>query len=181
MVFSALPLNLIGQSAADGRVVGNQYVNSYFHFSYTLPPGMRARDPASLQIAGTPSKNEFLMFSAQEGEKPYGIVVLAEKLGPRPGATHPIRDADDFLNRVVAGWGSDASGKVMSRTRKTGPNGLQFTELDYLQSDEYDSAIALSIEGYLIVFRCNAESSEQLAKMARSVVNSRTITEGDKK
>jgi hypothetical protein len=54
-----------------------------------------------------------------------------------------------------------------------GTHGLTFDELDYMQDAEWNSAITTQIDGYLIAFRCNADSASELAKMKTSVLASR--------
>jgi hypothetical protein len=94
--FVALSIPLFPQSSADGHLEGNTYVNTYFYFSFSWSENVKPRDPRTLNINGTPSKDEFLMFSAQEGNQPFGIVMLAEKLGPTQKDPQGIRDGSDF-------------------------------------------------------------------------------------
>jgi hypothetical protein len=69
------------QSPTDGKVAGNQYVNSYFHISYAWPKILQPYDTGSLQLPSqSPYSNEFLLFSARQGGQPYGVVILAERL-----------------------------------------------------------------------------------------------------
>jgi hypothetical protein len=171
--FVAFSIPVFPQSPADGHLEGNTYVNTYFHFSYSWSENVKPRDPRTLNVSGTPSKEEFLMFSAQEGDKPFGIVMLAEKLGPTQKDPRGIRDGSDFLNRVIGGWTPATPRKVLNRSRTTGTHGLTFDELDYMQGGEWNSAITTQIDGYLIAFRCSADNASELAKMKTSVLASR--------
>ena len=171
--FVAFSMPVFPQSSADGHLEGNTYVNTYFHFSYSWSENVKPRDPRTLNISGTPSKEEFLMFSAQEENKPFGIIMLAERLGPTQKDPRGITDGSDFLNRVIGGWTPATPGKVLNRSRITGTHGLIFDELDYMQAAEWNSAITTQIDGYLIAFRCTADDASELAKMKASVLASR--------
>jgi hypothetical protein len=168
--FVAFSIPLFPQSPADGHLEGNTYVNTYFHFSYSWSENVKPRDPRTLNVDATPSKEEFLMFSAQEGDKPFGIVMLAQKLGPTQKNPRGIRDGNDFLNRVIGSWPPATPGKLLNRSRVIGTHGLTFDELDYIQGTDWTSAITTQIDGYLIAFRCNADNAAELAKMKASVL-----------
>lgn len=75
------PTFVSAQSPDDGRVLGSSYVNSYFKFSYTWPAMLRPYDTKSLNLPPkSPYANEFLLFAARQGDEPFGVVALAERL-----------------------------------------------------------------------------------------------------
>jgi hypothetical protein len=154
----------VGQSAKDGVVRGNVYSNRYFKISLTLPPGMHAVDLASLNGRG---KNEFLMLAAREGNTSSGIVLLAEKLNAGP--SHSV-DGKDFLRQVRKSW--DEGQVFDGEEQRAQTNGLTFDELDYeVPKGEFDSAIVTRVGDYLLVFRCNAKSREDLKVMNDAVIS----------
>ena len=92
----------IAQSPNDGMVRGSSYENSYFKFSYVWPVILRPYDTASLHVPqSSPYANEFLLFSARQGDEPYGVVVLAVRLNTITPHSKGIRDGADFLDRVA--------------------------------------------------------------------------------
>ncbi|MGA7158946.1 MAG: hypothetical protein WBY53_19025 [Acidobacteriaceae bacterium] len=150
-----------GQSAADGSIHGNVYSNRYFKISLTLPPNLHAVDLASLNVRRPPGNNEFLMLAAREGNAPAGIVLFAEKLNAGPS---PVADGQEFLQRVRKTW--DAGQVLDSQEVKVQKGGPTFEELDYeIPKVEFDSAIVTQVGDYLLVFKCNASSREDLKKM----------------
>ena len=157
------------QSANDGHIEGDTYINSYFHFSFMWPKIVKPRDPRTLILPGTSGPKEFLMFSAQEDNRPFGIVMLAGKTAP-----NGIRYGNDFLGRVIRGWSPTSTGRVLNRETITGTNGLKFEILDYKYGDEWNSAITTQVGGYLIAVRCNASNASDLAQMRSSVLASRS-------
>jgi hypothetical protein len=156
-----------GQSSADGSVHGNVYTNRYFKVSLMLPPILHAVDLASLNLHRPSNEiNEFLMMAAREGDAPYGIVMMAEKLN----ATSHIQDGQDFLRRVPSGWNA---GQVLeSKKVNVQPHGLTFEELDYgIPNVEFDSAIVTQVGDYLLAFKCNAKSSADRKMMVDAVTS----------
>ena len=155
-----------GQSAADGSVQGHVYTNRYFKISLTLPPNLHAVDVASLSVFGSPGKDQFLLMAAREGDSPTGVLLLAEKV--RAGSS-PMADGQEFLRKVRKSW--DA-GEVLDGQRvRASVGGLTFEELDYeTPKVEFDSAIVTRVGDYLLVFRCNATSKEELKVMDDAVI-----------
>ena len=171
-VFLALPL-LVSQSVApsptDGRVIGNAYVNSYFHFSFAWPKIVQPFDTSSLNLGPqSPYGNEFMLFCAREGNEPYGVIMLAEKLNvPTPHSTG-VRDSADFLNRLMR-FRPDEHVTNVSKKHFNGTGGLVFDEVDYEQNGGFSSGIITTVGQFLIVFKCNAKSASELALINQSV------------
>ena len=162
------------ESPADGHVEGGAYQNSFLRFSYVWPKPLQPVDSKSLNLPHTPSQDEFLLFSAKQGNEPFGVVIIAERLHVPTQHTNGIQDGADFLNKVIRSW--DTSGKVLRRTRVVGSNGLSFDELDYFRDNGYGSAITTQIGQFLVAFRCNAKTESDLLEMVRSVLASRRET-----
>lgn len=175
-LFSLLSLPGRAQSPADGRVQGQAYVSSYFHYSYAWPSFLQPVPTTTLHLHAAPSsRHEFLLFAARQGNEQFGVVLIAEKLHfptrTRPGG---FNDGQDFLDWVTQ-WPDPTAEKILSRNRTHTPNGLTFDELDYLDHNQYTSAIATQVGQYLLVFRCNAKSKPDLEEMTKSILASRRL------
>ena len=160
----------IAQSPNDGKVEGNSYVNSYFKFSYSWPAMLKPHDTKALNLPqSSPYANEFLLFSAKQGEEPYGVLVLAERLNAITPHSKGWRNSADFFD-WLGRFKPEQHVVILSRKQFTNAEGLAFDQLEYTQNGGYTSAIATQIGGFLIVFRCNAKSAADLAEMNRSIV-----------
>jgi hypothetical protein len=162
------------QSPADGRVAGHSYVNSYLHFSYSWPPILQPQDLASLQLGPHPNPNESLLFAARQGNEPYGIIMLSEKLNTPWHSFAGFKDGPDFLRRIPVGQSPEDHFKILSSKHATTSGGFPVDELDYSVGGEYDSGIAVRTGDYIVVFRCNAKSLADLAVMTNSVLATRS-------
>jgi hypothetical protein len=163
-----------GQAPADGQVQGNAYVNRYFHYSYAWPAFLQPVPTSSMNFHHQASPNEFLLFTARQGDDPFGIILIAEKLHVPTRHTSGIKDVPDFLNRVLQ-VPDPTRIKVFATTRTKTRDGLIFDEMDYLNYNEYTSTIATQIGEYLLAFRCNAKSKSDLAQMTKSVLASHRL------
>jgi hypothetical protein len=160
----------IAQSPNDGKVAGSSYVNSYFKFSYAWPAILQPNDTTSLHLPqSSPYANEFLLFSARQGDEPYGIVILAEKLNAVTPRSKGIKNGADFLDRVEK-FNPEQHVVIVSRKHFTNAASLVFDQLDYTENGAPSSAIAVQIGTFLIVFQCNAKSAADLAEMNRSAI-----------
>jgi hypothetical protein len=170
LLLLAATLPGLAQSPDDGKVVGNAYVNSYFKFSYAWPAMLKPYDTKSLHLPqSSPYANEFMLFSAKEGDEPFGIVVIAERLNAVTPHSRGIRDGADFLDRV-AKFKPEQQAVIVSRKHFTSAGGLTIDQLIYTEKGENSSATAVQIGGFLIVFKCNAKSPADLEEMNKSVV-----------
>jgi hypothetical protein len=175
LLLSAALVGTQAQSPTDAHLEGKSYVNSYFRFSYSWPRILRPIDPASLDIIHLQNTDEFLLFTAKEGDEPYGVIVLAEKLNvPKPHSSG-IKDGVDFLERVIRTFDAAGRPKILSRRQFTNATGLAFNELDYMIFGEYTSAITAQFGQFLVVFKCNAKSAPDLAEMTKSVLELETL------
>jgi predicted ATP-dependent Lon-type protease len=110
-----------------------------------------------------------MLFAAREGDEPYGIVMLAERLNyPTPHLPKGIRDSTDFLDRFMR-FRPDEQVTSISKKHFTSANGLVFDEVDYMQNGGYSSGVITTIGKFLIVVKCNEKSASELAEMTQSV------------
>jgi hypothetical protein len=158
------------QSPTDGRVQGGAYVNSYFHVSYTWAKNLQPLDLASLHLPQKSiSGNEFLLFSARQGDQPYGVVMLAEKLNvPTPHSSKGLKDAAEMMEMIMR-FRPEQHVAILSKKHFTSANGFVFDELDYTENGEYSGALITPVGDSLLVFKCNAQSAADLATMTASV------------
>jgi hypothetical protein len=166
----------IAQSPTDGKVTGNSYVNSCLKFSYTWPGMLVPYDTKSLNLrSSSTNAHEFLLFSARQGDEPYGVVVIAERLNAVLPHSRGFRNGADFLDWVVRGFLPEQHAVVISRKHFTTTEGLTFDQLDYTENGGYSSAVATPIGEFLVAFKCNAKSAASLAEMNKSVVALRIL------
>jgi len=155
-----------GQTAADGSLQGNVYSNRYFKISLTLPRNLHPVDVRALNVHGPARDHESLMLAARDGNDTSGMIFLAEQL--KVGSS-PIVDGQDFLRKVRKSW---EDGEVLDgQQMRTEKDGLTFEELDYeIPKVEFDSAIVTRVGDYLLVFKCNAKSKEELKWIVDAVM-----------
>jgi hypothetical protein len=159
----------VAQSPDDGKVTGNSYVNSYFHMSYAWPKFLQPYDTSALHLPPkSPYENEFLLFSARQGEEPFGVVVLAERLNAVTPHSRGLRDGADLLDRIMKGFKPEEHEVTLSRRHFTSEEGIVFDEVDYTDLGGYESGVAAQIGQFVILFKCNAKSANDLAEMTRS-------------
>jgi len=122
-------------------------------------------DPKSLALYQNTKPNDFesLLLTARQGDEPYGMVMLAEKLS---APANKIVDGADFLRRVEGTWGDAQS---LGESHFTNDEGIVFDEVDYKVGAEYDAAVIARLGDYLIVTRCNAKSLNDLHTMIASL------------
>ena len=161
----------LAQSPNDGKIQANAYVNSYLKISYACPKILTPVDTSALHL-GSPSArgDEFLLFSARQGDEPFGVVILAEKLKVPTPHTKGIQDAADFMARVKRGFDPAGNWKKLAETHITNVDGIPIDELDYTIFGEYDSAVVAQVGDFLVVFKCNAKSASDLAEMTGSAI-----------
>lgn len=173
LALSLLASQSFAQSPTNGRVENTAYVNSYFHFSYTWPKILQPYDTNLLRLGPqSPYGNEFLLFSAREGQEPSGVVIIAEKLNVPTPHSSGIRDSADFLRKFMR-FSPEEHVTNLSKKHFNGANGLVFDEVDYAQNGEFSSGVITTIGKFLIVFKCNAKSEAELAAMTKSAAELR--------
>jgi hypothetical protein len=170
VLFTFLISRCEAQSPSDGHTEGGAYLNSYFHISHTWPKFLQPSDTASLNLRKSPYENEFLLFSARQGEDPYGVVITSERLNFPTPHSKGIRDAADMVNMITR-FRPDEHAVVLSKKHFVSASGLAFDEVDYTQSGGYSSGLVTPVGQYLIVFKCNAKSAADLAEMTKSATS----------
>jgi hypothetical protein len=176
ILFCALSaLGSRAQAPTDGHLNASSYENTYFQFSYAWPKMLRPVDTSTLQLPrSSPNNNEFLLFSAQQGDSPFGVVIMAEKMGPtshNPG----FKNAADFLDRIVRSFKPEEHMKVLARTHVKNAEGRDFEELDYQDGSGWNAGVVTQIGQFLILFKCNAQSAADLSAMTKSILASHPI------
>lgn len=177
LCFAALFLGwsalIYAQSTADGHVVGPSYENTYFKFIYTWPKFLQPYDVNSLQFAKrSPSNNEFLLFSARQGDEPYGIVVVAERMNVSTQYNGGLKSSSDLID-LISHFRPEQHVTMQTRKRFTTADGLAFDELDYVEDGVPSSGIVIQIKNFLIAFKCNAKSANELDEMNKSIAEIR--------
>lgn len=158
------------QSPSEGRIEPHTYVNTYLHFTYAWPSILQPQDPAMLHFGPHPNPNENLLFAARQGNEPYGIVVLSEKLNAPWHNFAGFKDGPDFLRRIPIGQAPEDHFKILAEKHAATPDGLAVDEMDYAVAGEFASGITVRIGDYIVVFKCNAASLEDLDTMIKSVL-----------
>jgi hypothetical protein len=159
------------QSPRDGHVENGAYLSSYFKVSYAWPKILQAYDTSALHLPQAAANgNEFLLFSAREGDQPFGVVIIAEKPNFHKARPDGLNESEALLEHVKKIWDPAGHPKVIAQTQVTNSDNLTFYELDYLIFNEYSSAITTPIGEYQLVFRCNANSLSDLKEMTKSVL-----------
>lgn len=158
------------QSPADGHVDAHAYVNTYLHFTYTWPSILHPQDTSLLNVGPHANPNESLLFAARQGNDPYGVIALYEKLNTPWHSFAGFKDGPDFLRRIPVGWPPEAHFKILANKHLTTADGLTVDEMDYTVSGEFDSGIAIRMGDYIVVFKCNTGSLRDLDTMTRSIL-----------
>jgi len=155
----------------DGQVQKTSYENTYFKFSYSWPSFLQPYDVNALQFRQkTPSNNEFLLFSARQGNERDGIVVVAERMN----AHTQMKSSSDFLD-WIARFRPEQHVIMLPRKHFTNADGFFIDELDYTEDGVPSSAVVVQIRDFLIAFKCNAKSARDLAAMNRSIAAIRRL------
>lgn len=159
------------QTPADGHVAGHAYVNSYFHLSYTWPAALTpAPKAAAAADHGMTNNYQTLLFSARQGNQPYGVVLVAEKLNVAGPHSTGLKSSAEMIDRLAS---SLHAGPVLSnivRSQHKGAGGRTFDELNYTINGKPSAVIATQVGQYLIVFKCSAESAAGMAQMEKSAL-----------
>ena len=159
------------QSPSDGRVEVKAYSNTYFHLSYVWPAILQPQPLSAMNLPkASPRGVEFFLFSARQGSQPYGIVMIAEKTRALTADSRDFQDAADLISRVKRGIDPSHPWKPLGEKHLKNETGLMVDEFDYLVGNEYSSAFVVTLDGYLIVARCNARNAADLKAMTDSLL-----------
>lgn len=155
-------------SPNDGHIAGKSYVNNYFHLSYAWPALLK---PMPLPAAPTDAKENILpLFTARQGDLPFGVVVVAEKLdvaGPHSAA---LKGSADLIDRIAHSLRPGPVLTNIARSQKKSGQGRVFDVLSYQINGKPASVMATQAGDYLLVFKCNAQSTGDIAQMENSVL-----------
>ena len=175
LFFFALPNFAQPQLPTDGQVQKTSYENTYFKFSYSWPSFLEPYDVSALQFPKkAPSNNEFLLFSARQGDERYGIVVVAERMNVPTQHSSGLKSSSDLMDRI-ARFRPEQNVVMQPRKHFTNTDGIVFDELDYTENGAPSSAVVIQFRDFLIVFKCNAKSGEDLDAMNRSIAQIRRV------
>jgi hypothetical protein len=159
----------------DGQVQKTSYENTYFKFSYSWPGFLQPYDVNALQFQKkAPSNNEFLLLSARQGDEPYGIVVVAERMNVPTQHSGGLKSSTDLMDRI-ARFRPEQYVVMQPRKHFTNADGIVIDELDYAEDGAPSSAIVIQVRDFLIVFKCNAKSATDLDAMNRSIAEIRRL------
>ena len=161
--------HVTAQSPNDGRITATSYESSFFHFSYTLPSVLRTSPLTALTLPKGPNANEYGLFYARQDAPHFGVLAIAEKLHAVTPHSNGLRDGADFLDRV-AKFRPEQHAVILSRKHLTNASGIVVDVLDYTEDGEPSSAITAQIGDFLIVFKFDARSADELAEMDRSAI-----------
>lgn len=163
-------------SPTDGHIADKSYVNSYFHLAYTWPAMLTpAKLPAAPADANSPTAYMFPLFTARQGNQPYGVVVVAEKLNVPGPHSSGIKSSAEFIDRVASSLRSAPMLSRITRTERKNARGMIFEELSYRLNGNPAALMATQLGQYLIVFKCNAQSATDFARMENSVLKLRKL------
>lgn len=160
------------QSPTDGRISGKSYVNSYFHLTYTWPAILKPQ-PIPAADPKNAGSYEFLLFSAKQGTQPYGIAVVAQKLGVAGPHSTGIKTAAELLDRMHNSLRPGPILSNISRTQKKSPAGVVFEELDYAQNGKPSAVFATQSGAFVLLFKITAQNPADFVAMQKTVLAAR--------
>jgi len=161
----------LSQSPTDGEIQRTSYENTYFRFCYSWPSFLRPYNVSALQLPPkAPTNNEFLLFSARQGNEPDGVVIVAERMN----AHTQLKSSSDFLD-WIARFRPEQHVIMQPRKHFTNANGFVIDELDYTEDGVPSSAIVIQVRDFLIAFKCNAKSVRDRDAMDRSIAQIRRL------
>lgn len=161
----------VAQPPAPGHIAGHAYVNPSLHLSYTWPAILQPVTPPAAQAQqNDPHAYEFLLLSAKEGNQPYGLVMVAEKLNVAGPHSTGIKSSADMITRLANSLRPGPVLTNISRSQHKSASGRQFDELNYSINGKPAAVIATQVGQYLIVFKCNAASAHDMQLMEKSAL-----------
>lgn len=163
-------------SPTDGHIANNSYVNSYFHFAYTWPTMLTpAKLPPASADANSAKAYMVPLFTARQGNQPYGVVVVAEKLNVAGPHSAGIKSSTEFIDGIARSLRPGPMLSKITRTEKKNARGMVFEELSYMLNGNPAAVMATQMGQYLIVLKCNAQSPADLARMEKSALSLRKV------
>lgn len=164
------------QSPTDGHIAGKSYVNAYFHIAYTWPAMLKATDlPAASKAPSDPKAYAFPLFTARQGDQPYGVVVVAEKLNVAGPHSTGIKSSGEYIDRIQQALRPGPILTNIVRSQKKNAQGVVFDLLNYQLNGKPSSVIATPAGKYVIVFKCSAQSMGDMVQMENSALALRNL------
>ena len=163
------------QSPTDGHIAGKSYVNPYFHIAYSWPAILNPMALPTSSATSSPSAYAFPLFTARQGDQPYGVVVVAEKLNVAGPHSAGIKSSSEYIDRIEHTLRPGPILSNIARSQKKNSHGVVFDMLNYQQNGKPSSVIATQAGNYLIVFKCNAQSAADMVQMENSALALRSL------
>jgi hypothetical protein len=160
------------QSPSEGKIAGNAYTNKYFHLTYTWPAALKPQ-PIPAADAKTMGSYEFLLFSAKQGDQPFGIAVVAQKLNVAGPHSDGVKSPAELLDRMHRSLRPNSILTNISRSQKKAPGGAVFEQLDYTVNGKPSTVLATQSGQYALLFKCSAQNTADLATLQKSVLSAR--------
>jgi hypothetical protein len=161
----------VAQAPAPGHIAGHTYVNPALNLSYAWPAILQPVTlPAAQSQQNDPHAYQFVLFSAKEGNQPYGLVMVAEKLNVAGPHSAGIKNSADMITRLANSLRPGPVLTNIAKSQRKSASGRQFDELSYSMNGKPAAVIATQVGDYLIVFKCNAASAHDMALMEKSAL-----------
>ena len=157
------------QSPADGRIAGNSYTNKYFHLDYTWPAILKP-EPIPAADSKTMGSYEFLLFTAKQGNQPFGVAVVAQKLNVAGPHSEGVKSPAELLDRMHHSLRPNNILTNITRSQKKSSGGIVFEQLDYAVNGKPSTVLATQSGQYVLLFKCAAQNAADLAAMQKSVL-----------
>ncbi len=159
------------QSPANGKINGRTYVNPTLHISYTWPAMLDAKPmPAPDSAAASVHAYSYPLFIAGQGNQPFGVVAVAEKLNVAGPHSTGITSAAGYMDRLTQSLHPGPMLSDFKRSKATGTAGVSFEKLTFLMQGKPSAVYAMQAGPYVVVFKCNAQSAADMALMEKSVL-----------
>lgn len=159
------------QSPASGKITGRTYVNSSLHISYTWPAMLQSKPlPAPDTASASVNAYSYPLFIAGQGDQPYGIVGVAQKLNVAGPHSTGIKSSAEYIDRLTQSLHPGPMLSGFNRTKIKSAAGVTFDKLSYLMKGKPSAVYATQIGLYVLVFKCNAQSAADMAQMEKSVL-----------
>jgi len=171
-LLAALLLSTVSaQSPANGKITGRTYVNPSLHISYTWPAMLQSKPlpPPDASVSNAQAYM-FPLFIAGQGDQPYGIVGVAEKLNVAGPHSSGIKSAAEYMDRLVQSLHPGPMLTNFNRTKVKSMSGMTFEKLSYLMKGKPSAVYATQLGQFVLVFKCNAQSPADMALMEKSVL-----------
>lgn len=173
VVAALMAVTAFAQSPANGKISGRTYVNASLHFSYTWPATLDAKPLPKDDVTATTHSNSYPLFIAGEGDQPYGIVAMAEKLNVASAHSPALVSAAGYVDRLTQSLHPGPMLSDFKRSKVKGASGMVFERLSFQMRGKPSEVLAVQLGGYAVVFKMNAQSAAEMAAMEKSVLETK--------